>query len=297
MKTSLSFLGLDIAQLPKPGMYGNDGVEAVSFNRSDLEADNWKQVWRNVEVATKLYSPSRVTYHFPMNDSDYVAESNVAHKLGEALRRATDLGLRGVVVHSNRIQTYQAWQGGNFEEERQRVLTVLANTLAKHANQNTWLGLENMPLVGNSGYDTDPLFCFSSDFENLPAGLQVTWDICHHLSTLAYLNADAHGELQTSLILRSQAVAAEDFATIAPKIAHWHFAGFTGLNDPARNTVCTEGVLPDASQDGQPVYASLLRFIEQHSRNDAVINFEVQETDYTDRQVGPAIIAWAKQIS
>jgi hypothetical protein len=295
MQTSLSFLATDINQLPTLGQYGNEGVEAVSFNRSDLEKDNWDLVWRNIETASKLYLPHNVTYHFPMNDSDFVEDKYVFAKLKEAVIRSADVGLKGLVVHSNRIKTFHEWQKLNLDEERLRVLSKLDEVVMSNTSP-AWIGLENMPLVGNSGYDVDPLFCFSGDFGNLPDNLSVTWDVCHYLSTLAYIKAADQHKLTENLVLRQQQAGKFDFGAIADRIRHWHFAAFKGLNDPAKGTVCVEGVLPHEGDLDPSIYREMLSYIRHHSAQDSTINFEVQENDYINRQGGPALVEWSKAI-
>ena len=295
MKMSLSFLAVNIAQMPILGSYGNDAVEAVSFNRSDLEDDVWKLVWENIGKACAVYGSSNVTYHFPMNDADYVEDESVYEKLVEAYERACALGLNGLVVHSNRIKKFEEWKQMDIANEQKRVIVRLKAVLSTSGvSSNTWIALENMPLVGNSGYDIDPLFCFSDDFKDLPGNIGVVWDICHSTSTLAYIRALDTGNLSESLVLRTNNTDYYDFHNISTKVKHWHFAGYRGLNDPSNNQECIEGVTPKESSLGEALYADLLQDIAESKSIDSVINFEIQESDYINRVNGPAALEWAQ---
>ncbi len=294
LKTSLSFLATDISQMPPPAKYGNKAIEAVSFNRADLEDGNWELVWKNVEIACKNYLPKNVTYHFPMNDSDYVEDEWVYSKLIEAYRRVNDLDLSGMVIHSNRIKTFSEWSLLNVRDEQKKVLDRL-KSLVKTTKKapSSWLGLENMPLVGNSGYDIDPLFCFVSDFENLPDGVGIVWDICHAVSTVEYLHAHEEKRLKEDLTLRTSNDDYLDFVTLQRKIQHYHFAGVKGLNDPESNKVCVEGVLPTESSIPEGVYIKAVKLMDKMSPG-ASINFEVQERNYYERDTAPIILNWVK---
>lgn len=290
MRLSLSFLAIDRQQLPKKGNYGNNCIEAVSFNRSDLNSSNWRTIWRNIEVATKEYGSENVTYHFPMNDCCYIEDDYVFGRLEEAYHRARDLGLAGMVVHSNSWKPIKHWQVLDLNVARRQVLDRLG-MLSKQVNTQTWLGLENMPIIGNTGYDIDPLFCFAHDFQHLPPALSVVWDICHANANLAYLQAD-----RNDLLTRSAPAEECNFEAIAHKIRHWHFAAYRGLNNPTERTACIEGLLPREGDSTESVYANALVRICKISSRNSIINFEVQEDDYKLRKRGPEIISWASSL-
>ena len=150
-----------------------------------------------------------------------------------------------------------------------------------------------MPLVGNSGHDMDPLFCFGVDFKTLPKNIGIVWDICHSTSTVAYVQAHRSGKLSQSLVLRDISADYYDFKDVCSSIRHWHFAGFEGLNDPGSNGECIEGIVPSRSRLGEVLYSDLLKTIAQVARPNAKINFEIQESDYIDRVNGPDALEWA----
>lgn len=296
MNLSLSFSGDNAAQLPAPGAYGNTAVETVLFNQAQLQTDTWSMTWCNIAKATNLYGPENVTFHFPVNDSDYVADAFPRERLAEAYRRAGDLGLAGVVVHSNRIREADEWRKFDAAAERQRVGEMLSTIASSDASSDTWLGLENMPLVGVSGYETDPLFVCADDFEDLPGNVGIVWDVCHGLCSESYAAAFKDERIPSDLLARPIASVLFDPASLADRIVHWHFSASRGLNNPSMLTVCEEGVLPQEADMPASAYEAAMRQIAVMTGEQCAVNFEVQEQDYSQRVRGPAIIRWAQQI-
>src|SRR5579883_1456443 len=185
MKLSLSFLATNSNQLPLPGIYGNEAVEGVIFNRQDLEDDHWRTVWRSIGKAVEWYGSTNVTFHFPVNESDYVDDSFVLGRLTSAYLKSAEMGLQGLVVHSNRIRKIDRWKDINLVDERKRVTEKLAEIANLGGRSNTWLALENMPVMDNFGKEIDPLFSYPNDFRvlnGLPIG--IVWDSCHFTNTL-----------------------------------------------------------------------------------------------------------------
>ncbi|MFI5270970.1 MAG: TIM barrel protein [Candidatus Saccharimonadales bacterium] len=296
MNLSLSFLGTEARQLPPPGVYGNDGVEAVLLNHGHLEADDWETAWENVQAASDMYGPENVTFHFPMNGSDYVEEKFVEGRLLEGYKRAGALGIAGVIVHSNRLRDVAEWRRFDVADEQTRVLELLSRVASAGNNGTTWLGLENMPIVGNFGYETDPLFSKAKDFSDMPPNVGVVWDVCHATSSEQYITDLKFGLLPRKLIARSAEKSDFDPAKVAADIVHWHFAAFGTLNNPNLGTDCEEGLLPSEIPASSGVFEDALCHILELSGGTEAINFEVQEADYTSRERGPEIISWAKEI-
>ncbi len=296
MQLSLSFLATDLRQLPDLGAYGNTAVEAVLFQEADLLDSPWKLAWENTEKAVRLYGNKHVTFHFPMNGSDYVKNKKVFKRLIEAYKRASDLGLNGLVVHSNRIRPAHEWSKFDVSQEQRAVLERLLDVIDKNFDKNTWLGLENMPLIGNAGYELDPLFCLAKDFLILPDRLSVVWDICHATSSIEYVKKIKSSENLKGLNMRHASKEDFDFTLIYMKVRHWHFASFKNLNIPRERSSLIDGLLPSEGMLRPLIYENLLKQIARYSDKDSTVNFEVQETDYVQRRRGPEIIDWAKYI-
>lgn len=56
-KISAPFLALDVRQLETLFQVSIECVEAVIFDREDLEDESWNVVWSNIELARKNMSP------------------------------------------------------------------------------------------------------------------------------------------------------------------------------------------------------------------------------------------------
>lgn len=296
MRTSLSFLAYDHEQLPEPGRYCNDAVEAVIFNRDHLEEEPWQATWINVEIAVAQYGPDNVTFHFPMNESDYIEDDFVYKRLVESYQRATDLDLAGVIVHSNRIRPAAEWRRFNQTTERAQIGELLAKLRETNSSSSTWIALENMPSVGNYGDEVDPLYISPADFDTLPSNIGIVWDVCHAMCSLQYAQAHQKGELPDSIYLRPDAADFANIESISERVAHWHFASSKGLNLPSTGTTCTEGMLPKEGDLPELMYEQQIRIIHAIG-SAATVNFEVLEDDYSQRLRGPAIIAWARNIT
>lgn len=293
MKFSLPFLAKHIDQLPFPGRYQNEAVEAVLFHREDLEKTIWDEAWSNIAKASKLYQPKNVTFHFPVNDSDYVEDFFVAHRLKEALQRASDLGLHGVVVHSNRVRPLEKWKEIQIVDWQQKVINRLIEIREGVNETGAWLALENMPIMDNYGKEIDPLFVFPSDFKLLKdSNVKVVWDICHFTSTFANLKQLSAGLQQKKYYPHVKKMTPFDFVQIADQIAHWHFSAFLGIANPDTGSHCREGTLPKGSELGESLYIECLRHIIEQKRPVQHIVFEIQEEDYSKRLNGEKIMKW-----
>lgn len=295
MRLSLSFLGTEQAQIPPPETYGNSGVEAVLLDRKHLEDEAWAASWRNISQAVNMYGSHNLTFHFPMEGCDYVEDDFVRDRLYEGYGRAGELDLAGVVVHSNRIRTADEWRRFDVIAEQERVAELLTDVRSTDESGKTWLGLENMPVVGNYGYETDPLFATADDLLCIPSNLGVVWDICHASSSRQYIEALKNGVLPDSIFARDVDVAGLDPRSVGERIVHWHFSAYNGLNNPDAGSVCTEGLLPTEADEPVEVFEATLRQVLALTGTTKAINFEVQESDYSDRERGPAIIDWAEQ--
>ncbi len=293
MKYSIPFLAKEETQLPPPGQ--NQAVEAVLFNREDLEGNAWEQSWKNIQHATTLYQPHNVTFHFPVNDADYVEDLRVASKLQEALKRAADLGLHGIVVHSNRIRLLNEWESIPILEWQKMVADRL-HEIRERVPGECWLALENMPIMDNYGIEIDPLFVYPSDFTVLEGiNVKIIWDLCHFTSTYANLCQLKSGDQQAKYYPNQKEMTPFDFLGIEKKIAHWHFSAFRGIANPDTGTTCREGVLPWESELGEKLYQELAEKIFQCDNQNRQIVFEIQEEDYAKRINAEKMMQWMKQ--
>lgn len=292
MKISIPFLATDIMQLPAEGT--SNAVEAVIFNFADLQDENWKIAWENISKAIKKYQAHNVTFHFPVNDSDYCANPFVESRLSESYSRASDLGMHGVVVHSNRIRKIPEWQNVNLKDEREIVASKLAK-IVNSKNSNTFLALENMPIMDNYAIEIDPLFCFPEDFSVLNGtGVGVVWDICHYSITRTNITEVLEYKQNKSYYPNFRISALEDFNKIKDQIVHWHFAAFDGVANPDTGSHTKEGVIPSESFLGEGEYEKYLKEIFKICNTNQHIVFEIQDNNYSERVKVYQMINWYK---
>jgi hypothetical protein len=274
-----------------------DACEATVFDRSALDVSSWSNLWRAVEHVSRSRGPSNVTVHFPVNDSDYVADTFVADRLMEAATRVADMGLHGLIVHSNRIRSIEAWQAMSVTEERERVLEELAR-LNMHRSTPVPIFIENMPIMDNYGMEIDPIFVFPGDFKDVSTvGISIVWDICHYSNTVAVVREVAAGKQRPEYYPNIQDCDMLDFLGISDRIGHWHFSAFSGIANPSKpGTRCVEGVRPDSSTLGESVYAAMLRGLSSAMAENTHLVLEIQETDYTDRLNFAATRDWIQSV-
>ncbi len=292
IKISIPFLATQLKQIVLGA--GNYCVEATIFNREDLENKSWELVWKNIEIVTQMVGSHNVTFHFPVNNSDYVADSFVKDRLSEGLQRASDIGLHGVVVHSNRIRTLSQWPTINLQSERHQVIDTLL-TIRSQNISTTWLALENMPVMDNYGIEIDPLFCYPQDFKDLQGQtVGIVWDLCHFTNTIATISQVIQGQQNKKYYPNVQDCHFESFLDLKDQIVHWHFSAFQGIPNPDTGEHCREGVLPWESTLGEMLYGQLWQAIYQNYRSDQHVVLEISETNYEKRTQVQQMIQWMK---
>lgn len=272
---------------------GNSCVEATIFNREDLENETWRKVWENIEIAAESIMPHKVTFHFPVNKSDYVSDSFVKARLIEAFQRASDMGLHGVVVHSNRIRSLNEWDGINLQEERCLVIDTLLTIRSQINSQTTWLALENMPVMDNHCIEIDPLFCYPKDFSGLLGkDVGIVWDICHFTNTIATIEQVSQGRQDKKYYPNIQICHPKSFLDIKDQIVHWHFSAFKGIPNPYTNEPCSEGALPWEATLGEDIYKKLWKAIQHNYSNNQHVVLEISEDNYEERTRVPQMLKW-----
>ena len=298
-KISAPFLALDVRQLETLSQVSIECVEAVIFNREDLEDESWNVVWSNIELARKKYEPKNITFHFPVNNSNYVSDPWVYRRLQEAYARASDLGMNGVVVHSNRVRPIPEWHRIDLAAEREKVIAALNEILVPYSSfERPWIGLENMPVMDNHGFEIDPIFCFPQDFELLKeTDVGITWDICHYTSTLANMEALRFGNHRPCHYPNVRHAKLKDFTMLEDKIVHWHFSAFSGVANPDTDEKCREGVLPMNSTPGESVYDMAAKLMKKMLKPKQKITLEIQEENYVlSRHNFVAMAAWLAEM-
>jgi hypothetical protein len=297
---SVPFLATDPRQFDPGLVEHGHGVEASLFDGRDvLNAGTWRNV-QSTLAAVVRHEPPSTTFHFPCNDADYVTDPVVRSRLREVLLVAVDLGLQGVVLHSNRVATAAEWRTRNLVDERHRLAAALEDVSEVLHGSDTWLGIENMPVTGNDAEELDPLYVYAEDLlSHCSERVGVTWDVCHY----AYTAHVSHG-LATGAIVQDVRdypnlldLGGDDVplvpAALAGRLKHGHLSAFKGVADARRGTACAEGRLPWDSDVPESRYADALQALRASGAK--AVTLEVAEDDYCRRLALPRMLEWCER--
>lgn len=296
MILSIPFLASDPRQFDPGWVDLGYGVEASLFERRDItDDDTWQRVMATVRRIASDYEPPSFTFHFPVNDCDYLASKRIADRLREALDLVGSAGLDGMVLHSNRLRPVDYWRPVTLAAERAAYLKFAAELRQRIEGAPFWVGLENMPILGNDGTDADPLLVVQADYQGMLGGnLGATWDFCHYSLTVHYCQRvrvpDDHFPYPEPVPRFADDFGFED------RIKHYHFSAFRGVPDVSAGTVCSEGQLPWQSTLPEEIYARAFRRIAADPTAKAV-TLEIQENDYCDRRRVFEVARWCRALS
>jgi hypothetical protein len=275
------------------------GVEASLFDRRDLVDDGaWAAACRNVRAIAAGPRPPSFTFHFPVNECDYLDDGRVRDRLWEALDLAAECSLDGVVLHSNRVFPTDVWRTMDLARERARYAEFAVGLRRRVRGAAFWVGLENMPITGNDAAELDPLLVFPDDFDGLCGdNVGVTWDFCHY----SYSVHVARGLLSGALGERDNYPNVRDdgffaFERLGAHIVHYHFSAFRGVASRAAGTACVEGVAPWESTVDEAVYREAFRRMQRTGRARAA-TLEIREADYTRREAAYRVAAWCREVA
>lgn len=267
--------------------------EAVCFDRDDiLDVDNWNLLCANLRFAAQ-HGP--VTFHFPVNNASYVEDPAVQNQLWRVFDLMHDLGALGLVLHSNMTERVEHWTPTTVKSTKSRFHEFLQVLSSRGNGRSYWIGLENMPIMGNAFDELDPVLIYPSDFRQVAQhGLEVTWDLCHY----SYTKAVTRQLLTTDTTDRryyphlQSCVTNDQLLEIRGSLVHAHLGAFRGVAD-RHGGRCKEGVLPTESSLGEEGYRQDWIFFTSHFP-ELTVSLEVNEVDYLKRVRFPAMLTWAK---
>lgn len=303
MILSVPFLATDLAQLDRALVDRGCGVEASLFDAADvMDAGRWALVRRNLAAAADE-APEYLTFHFPVNDADWVTDPAVRRRLLEAVTYVADLGFQGVVLHSNRIAGIETWRARELAVERSLLGEAVAALRRELKGSETWIGLENMPVTGNDAIDLDPLLVYPEDFADLCQGLVgITWDVCHysytaHIGELLAAGTLDHPRSDYPNLREPQPGDSEQRLVpdaVVPHLKHAHLAAFTGVADRRTAILCEEGQLPDDGNLPARRYRDAL--LDLRAAGTPAVTLEIQEADYTCRSQARIMLDWCEAV-
>ena len=276
-----------------PYRHGFDATEAVLFERKDLEQKSWKTVWENIKKAAQFFGSQNVSFHFPFNKCNFVEDRFVYERLVEALKRATDLGLAGIVTHAAQVRKKEDWIHKDPNALRQIVSETLARAF-RESDSGVWLGLENLPVIGNYGLEIDPTFVYPSDFDLLHEELSITWDFCHWHITQCVSERFEREQLAKEDFPFVHSADKELATALCRRVAHVHFSAFQGIPLSGGANCTQEGLLPWNSGHSQEVYLDFLKVIKSKMHPETMIVLEIAEKDYTTRENAVALSDWVR---
>lgn len=294
-----TFYALDATQMDKKVQNTIGRIEAILFNREDLRQEHWDKAWENIKKAVNMYGNYNVSFHFPVNESDYINDVFVRNRLIEALKRGADLGIRLIVLHSNQRLLLDEWKNINIQKKRSHFINELYNIVNK-ADKNIIVGLENMPPIGNLNDDAEPLFLFPSDFKSIDhPQIKITFDINHFFNVIATMKTACNDKaFKNKLPIYSDDCDFFDFEQIKDKIVHWHFSGFHTIANPIINQITKEGCCPWESRVvEEDKYAKAAKFIIENNKieNQKSVIFEVEDCNYSNRINVLKTVDWFKR--
>lgn len=273
------------------------GVEANLFDRHDIaDADSWREVQSTVRRVAQTNRPQAFTFHFPVNDCDYLGDPLMEQRLFEAIDMVADNELDGLVLHSNRIRSAEEWRRLDIAAERDRLREYVTRLADRVDGASFWIGLENMPITGNDAQELDPLLVFPDDFRGMSRkNVGITWDFCHYSYSVHIAGLLARGELaeDASYYPHTQPADYLDFADLAPATVHHHFSSFQGVATRAGGR-CMEGALPTQGDLPESVYDAAFDVIASSERA-RTVTLEIQEHDYHHRSQVYKAAAWCEQ--
>lgn len=288
-----SFYALDEKQVTDDLIWNFGKAEAILFSNEDLESSKWEKVWRNIENVCNKIGSENVSFHFPMDNCNYVNNQYIRERLVDALNKANDLGIKKIVIHPNMRYAIKEWQYIN----RSKMQDLLYKTILEITSSNktdTILCLENMPPIGNKYDDGDSAVLF---MEDLNKQINYTLDICHYFNVVKTMKEAQRKKEWREILAEIKKCDYFDFSNKLDNIKHFHFSAFEYIANPFMNQICIEGVLPNQSIIDEQIYAKAMKIIYSNAvENDKSIIFEISEENYYKRKQIFKMLAWAKEI-
>ncbi|WP_406620908.1 TIM barrel protein [Bacillus atrophaeus] len=293
MIAQIPFFGLDPKQIDGRWVEEGYGLEANIFDgRSFEEKDYVKKINQTLAYAQQLL-PSLLTLHFPTDNADYIHEKHIKDQLLHFAELAVKYDAKGITVHANQFMNVEEFQQYDLQGNRKKIIEFFAEFDEDLKGTDIWIGVENLPIIGNLGEDFDPIFIYPEDFEELVQlklkHVGITWDICHWAITY-------QTHLSSSLMFRNETLKYPDFfqfLSLEEAIKHYHFSSFRQLAFPHGDVRCFEGQHPKTGTiDERLLRQAAEKLKTRHQDDEMGIVFEVMETDYTQRQQSWRTLEW-----
>lgn len=292
MIPQMPYYALDLKQVDKKWIENGYGLEANVFNGNDFLIPGF---WSKLDDAlNKVYSmsPKLFTLHFPTDNGDYLNYSNNRENLLRFIDLAHKYNISGITIHANQFISIEEYLSYPLQETRKQMLEYYAELDEYLKPSGVWIGVENLPIIGNEGNDFDPIFIYPEDYSDFQSydyqNIYITWDICHW--GITYLT---HQSINTLLHRQMSEIDFNKFLEL-PRIKHFHFASFRSLAMPYSSVTCYEGIHPLKGDLDSLLLAQCIKRLEQDYPMQTGIVFEIQEEDYYNRKNIWEVLDWYK---
>lgn len=299
LRFSRPFLATDIRQWDSAWSDSGGVTEAVIFDRAALcGAANWAAVQANLQLVAERRGP--VIFHFPVNDSNYILDGIVRDRLWQVLDVLDAVGAIGLVLHSNQTMPTAYWTASTTRAAQERFAAFIPRLQERITGSSFWVGLENMPIMGNDGSEFDPVLVYPEDFTTFEYGvnLGITWDFCHYSYTVHVGELLQQGSLREHRYyphLRRDC-SIDSLWALREHVLHLHFSAFTGVATVDGGGECREGVVPWESTLGIRYYEDLLLQAAGRFPQASTVTLEITEDDYLMRKRFGSVYKWGKAV-
>lgn len=293
IQLQIPFLLTDLSQFPSDLLLYDINFEGSVFDGDYLARDsNWNLIKSHLSSINRTYGKVIKSLHFPMDNANYLEDSNSRDKLFKYIELAKKFEIDTIVLHSNYILPVSKFDLRLLKKIRSKYIDFFHQLNEYLKGDSVRIGVENMPIIGDKGEDFDSIFVLPSDFDDINfSHVGITWDFGHWAYThhvLSFLR-------NFSSAVKVDKVSFSDYVQLKDRIIQTHFSSFLGTTYPDANSQCREGVHPE---NGTPAIRFMKdALIEVDSWKKTVpMTLEIKENDYRDRVNARSVIEWVQSV-
>lgn len=275
-RLGFSFYALKIEQVSEKLLNNFSKAEAVLFSKKDLLCENFILAWQNIERIGLDIGFENMSFHFPMDDCDYIHNDHAFGIFTECVKMCECYEIPIIVIHPNVRYLIGEWKQKNIQYLQAKLFDRLYQATA--LCEKVTICLENMPPIGNEYNDGDILFLNIYDvIDKTTEKLKLTWDINHYFNVVETMKIAISNPELRNFLPRYFNCDYFDFKYLIKEIYHWHFSAFNKIANPFNKNICGEGIIPESN-----LYKEALNVILNESHGNIIL--EINEVDYTKRE-------------
>lgn len=281
-RLSFSTYLFDIEQIQEDLINKFDNLEICLFDECDLKRDihDYLKYGQNI---LKTAKPKHVSFHYPMNGSQYWENESGFKDLVKIGNFIQELNIDKLVIHSNYIRKVELIRIDKLPEIRFKIIEKLCKL--KILFPTIEICLENMSFLGNELDDADPVFLDGEDFKELSGTeLSITFDYCHFwinsfLKKEQLLEPIRHINPHYYEYIHKKSDQLSSYLPVIDKINHIHLSSFRYNN----NKIIEGQTLCNGIVSKNQVFQDI-NFLKDNNSNELIFNLEIGERDYKDRK-------------